>query len=246
MSDSSTNHLKTIAFFGGTVGCGLSALRHSLAAGHRCIVLCRTPAKLAALIPVESTPNLEIIEGNAHDINVVTKCLNKDDTTLVDLIISTIGSRPKGGLAPEDPQCCRKAAVVLIEAINNLKNTGHTGNPQIVAFSTTGLSKFGRDYPLLLFPVYGWLLKAAHEDKEIMENKFIESGIPFTIVRASLLKDGATDKAVRVGVEDPKTGRESLNIGYFIARDDAGKWVAENFVFREEKKYLNKIAMITT
>ncbi|KAJ6032234.1 hypothetical protein N7540_002966 [Penicillium herquei] len=243
---SASSNTKTVAFFGGTVGCGLSALKHTLAAGHQCIALCRNPAKLEALIPVESTPNLKIIQGNAHDIDAVTKCIKTDDNQLVDMIVSTIGSRPKGGLAPEDPKCCRIAASVMVEAITNLRNAGATGNPHIVAFSTTGLSKFGRDYPLPLFPIYGWLLKAAHEDKEIMENRFIESGQPFTIVRASLLKDGATEKTIRVGIEDPKTGRESTNIGYFISREDAGKWTAENLVFKEDPKYLNKIAMITT
>ncbi|KAJ5710896.1 hypothetical protein N7488_005052 [Penicillium malachiteum] len=245
---SASSNIKTVAFFGGTVGCGLSALKHTLAAGHQCIALCRTPAKLEALIPVESTPNLKIIQGNAHDIDAVTKCLQTDDsgTKIVDMIVSTIGSRPKSGLTPEDPQCCRKASAVMVAAIANLRNGGASGNPHIAAFSTTGLSKFGRDYPLLLFPIYGWLLKAAHEDKEIMENRFIESGLPFTIVRASLLTDGATEKKVRVGIEDPKTGRESLNIGYFISREDAGKWTAENLVFKEDPSYLNKIAMITT
>ncbi|KAJ5116334.1 hypothetical protein N7456_000682 [Penicillium angulare] len=243
-----SSNIKTVAFLGGTVGCGLSALRHTLAAGHQCIALCRTPSKLAALIPLESTPNLKIVEGNAHDITAVTKCLQADDKgdKMVDMVISTIGSRPKASLAPEDPECCRKGAAVLVEAIKNLRDGGATGNPHIVAFSTTGLSKFGRDYPLVLHPVYAWLLKAAHEDKALMEQRFIESGQPFTIVRASLLNDGATEKKVRVGVEDPKTGRESLNIGYFISREDAGKWTAENLVFKEDAKYLNKIAMITT
>ena len=243
-----SSNTKTVAFLGGTVGVGLSALKHTLAAGHECIALCRTPAKLAALIPLESTPNLKIVEGNAHDLSAVTKCIQANDSgeRLVDMIVSTIGSRPKGGIAPEDPQCCRKGAAVMVDAINNLRNNGATGNPHIVTFSTTGLSKFGRDYPWVLWPIYGWLLKAAHEDKELMEKRFMESGQPFTVVRASLLNDGATNKTVKVGIEDPKTGRESLNIGYFISREDAGKWTAENLVFKEEKKYLNKIVMITT
>ncbi|KAJ5930536.1 hypothetical protein N7466_006029 [Penicillium verhagenii] len=243
-----SSNTKTVAFLGGTVGVGLSALKHTLAAGHQCIALCRTPAKLAALIPLESTPNLKIVQGNAHDLSAVTKCIQADDKgeRLVDVIVSTIGSRPKGGISPEDPECCRKGAAIMVEAITNLRSSGATGNPHIVTFSTTGLSNFGRDYPWVFWPIYGWLLKAAHEDKELMENRFIESGQPFTVVRASLLTDGVTNKSVRVGVEDPKTGRESLEIGYFISREDAGKWTAENLVFKEEKKYLNKIVSITT
>jgi hypothetical protein len=64
-------------------------------------------------------------------------------------------------------------------------------------------------------------------------------------VRASLLTTGETTKEVRVGIEDPKTGRESEAIGYFISREDSGKWVAENLILKTEEKYVDKIAMIT-
>ena len=242
-----SSNTKTITFFGASTGVGLSTLTHTLAAGYQCIALCRTPSKLTNIFPPESTPNLKIIAGDAHDINVVTQCIQADGQgkRLVDVIISTIGSKPTATLSLEDPNCCRKGAAVLIDAINKLRREGATGNPHIVGFSTTGLSKFGRDYPLVLYPVYAWLLKVPHKDKELMESQFIKSGQPFTMVRASLLNNGATDKKVRVGVEDPETGRESTEIGYFISREDSGKWVADNLIINENKKYVNKIASIT-
>lgn len=55
---------KTVAFFGASTGIGLSALKHTLAAGHNCIALCRTPSKLSAIFP-PGVPNLKIVEGNA-------------------------------------------------------------------------------------------------------------------------------------------------------------------------------------
>lgn len=238
--------IKTIAFFGASTGVGLSALKHSLAAGHQCIALCRQPSKLEEIFPSGSTPNLEIIEGNAHDVNVVSKCLQTEDGKLVDIVCSTIGSRPLfHKLTVEDPECCRKGAATLLDALEHLEKNGTTGNPHIISFSTTGMSRFGRDVPYAMIPLYWLLLKVPHEDKRIMEDRFAESGRPFTIVRASLLVDGETSRAIRVGVEDPRAGRESNAIGYTISREDSGKWVAENLILRSDAEYLNKIVTIT-
>lgn len=237
---------KTIAFFGASTGVGLSALKHSLAAGHRCIALCRQPSKLEAVFPSASTPNLTIIGGNAHDVVAVSKCLQVEDGKLVDIVCSTIGSRPVlHKLTVEDPECCRKGAATLLDALDQLKKNGATGNPHIISFSTTGMSKFGRDVPYAMIPLYWLLLKVPHEDKRIMEDRFAESGRPFTVVRASMLVDGESSKDIRVGVEDPKTGRESNAIGYTISREDSGKWVADNLILRTDAGYLNKIVTIT-
>jgi nucleoside-diphosphate-sugar epimerase len=237
---------KTVTFIGASGGVGLSALKHTLAAGHQCIALCRTPSKLTSIFPPESTPNLKVIEGNAHDVQAVSKCLLTEDGKLVDLVLSTIGSRPNfRKMTIEDPECCRNGAAALLEALDNLQRDGATGSPHLITFSTTGISRFGRDYPLAVFPIYHWMLKVPHVDKRITEDRFSDSGRPFTIVRASLLTTGETTKEVRVGIEDPKTGRESEAIGYFISREDSGKWVAENLILKTEEKYVDKIAMIT-
>lgn len=89
------------------------------------------------------------------------------------------------------------------------------------------------------------MLKVPHEDKKAMEDRLVESGEAYTIIRASLLVDGETSKEVRVGIEDPKTGRESQAIGYTISREDTGKWVADNLVLRVDGRYVNKIVMVT-
>jgi hypothetical protein len=82
-----------------------------------------------------------------------------------------------------------------------------------------------------------------HEDKLIMEDDLISSGESFTIVRASLMvSEEETTKEVRVGIEDPKTGRESAAIGYTITKGDAGRWIAENLVLKKQEKYHKKIA----
>lgn len=235
---------KTVAFLGASTGVGLSALKHTLAAGHTCLALARTPSKFTALFPTEQYPNLQIIEGNAHDADAVAKCLKKDDSTFVDEIISTIGGKFVG-MSIDDPEVCRKGIATLLEALKQLRSGGIQGRPLVVVCSSTGLSHFGRDIPLAMVPLYHVLLKVPHKDKIVMEDRLTESDEDFTIVRASLLTNGESNTPIRVGVEDPKTGRESDAIGYTISREDAGRWMAENLIVKRDSKYRNKIATIT-
>ncbi|KAH7156724.1 hypothetical protein EDB81DRAFT_787759 [Dactylonectria macrodidyma] len=237
---------KTVVFLGASTGIGLSALKHTLAAGHRCIAICRTPSKLTDIISPESNSNLQVVQGNAHDVAVLVRSFKKEDGNLVDAIVSTIGAKPVlSKLSIDDPNVCGKGMVALLDALTQLRNGGATGKPLIVVASTTGMSRFGRDVPLAMIPLYHVLLKVPHEDKKIMEDKLAESGENFTVVRASLLVNGESTKQIRVGVEDPATGRESNAIGYTISREDAGKWVAENLLLKQDAKYLKKIATIT-
>ena len=237
---------KTVAFLGASTGVGLSALKHTLAKGHRCIALCRIPSKLTAIFPPERTPNLQVFQGNAHDTAAVSKCLVAENGKLVDEIISTIGGKfILSKLTIDDSQVCRKGMATLLEALAQLRSGGVTGKPHIVVCSTTGMSHFGRDVPYAMMPLYHILLKVPHEDKRVMEDRLVESGEGFTIIHASWLVDGETSNQIRVGVEDPKTGRESKAIGYTISREDAGKWIADNLVLHLDRKYVNKIVMIT-
>jgi hypothetical protein len=237
---------KTVAFFGASTGVGLSALKRTLAAGHQCIALCRAPSKLTAIFPTDTAPNLKIVQGNAHDVASVSQCLQGEDGKLVDAVVSTIGGRfvmSKMGI--DDPGVCRKGAATLLEALAELRRSGATGSPPAIAVSSTGLSRFGRDVPLAMVPLYHIMLKVPHEDKVSLEDRLVASQEAYTIVRASFLTDGESTKKIRVGIEDPKTGRDSKAIGYSISREDTGKWIAENLVLMRDAKYSNKITTIT-
>lgn len=236
---------KTIAFFGATTGVGLSALKHSLAAGHQCIALCRTPAKLTALFPAGSEPNLRVVEGNAHDEDAVARCLVAADGRLVDAVVTTIGAAMKG-LSFDDPHVCQKGMEALLAALGRLRrDQGTTGRPLVVACSTTGTSRFGRDYPLYMAPMYKLVIRTVVADKVAMEDALAASGERFTVVRPSLLVDGATATPVRVGIEDPKTGRETTAIGRSISREDSGKWVADNLLLQFNERYADKLVTLT-
>jgi nucleoside-diphosphate-sugar epimerase len=233
---------KTIAFLGASTGVGLSTLRSSLSAGHQCVALCRNPAKLSAV----QSPNLRVVEGNAHDIESVSKLVLASEGKFVDEIISTIGGKYIfSKLTLDDVNVCEMGMRTLLQAISNLRAQGVAGEPHIIMCSTTGMSKFGRDIPLLMVPMYHVLLKVPHEDKRKAEDLLVESGEAFTIVRASLLTDGESDTVIRTGIEDPKSGVEVLTLGYTISREDAGRWMAENLVHKVDPKHLNKTLTIT-
>jgi hypothetical protein len=210
---------KTIAFLGASAGVGLSVLKLNLAAGNQCIALCRQPSKLTSVFPQNTTPNLKIIEGNAKDINSVSQCLRRDGR-LVDEIIFTIGGKlnfPKFIL--DDPGVCRKGISIVLEAITQLRAGGIIGRPYIVACSTAGISDFGRDLPLVMIPLYYYVLKDPNEDKKAMEKRLENSTEEYTVVRMSALMGGETKRVIRVGLEDPKKGREEGVIGYTISRE---------------------------
>ncbi|KAI9757878.1 MAG: hypothetical protein M1815_005852 [Lichina confinis] len=90
--------------------------------------------------------------------------------------------------------------------------------PLMLVISTTGLSSQGRDVPLLMLPLYHWLLPVPHADKQKMEKLLVDATTSnpatspisgFVVVRPSLLTDGAMlglDK-VRVGWEVEADGR---------------------------------------
>ena len=237
---------KTVAFLGVSNGVGLAALQRTLTAGHHCTVLCRTPSKLTAIFPTETTPNLKIVPGNAHDVATVSQCLQAPDGQLVDVVVSTIGGAfILSRMTIDDPEVCRKGAATLLEALAQLRRSGLTGNPHIVACSGTGFSRFGRDVPLAVIPFYHFLLKVPHEDKIAMEDRIVESKELFTVVRIGWLTAGNSTAEIRIGIEDPKAGLESTAIGYTISREDAGKWIAENLVLKRQPRYNNKTAMIT-
>ncbi|KAI0387010.1 NAD(P)-binding protein [Hypomontagnella monticulosa] len=237
---------KTIAFFGASTGVGLSALKYSLTAGHRCIALCRDPSKLTNALARENTLNLQVLQGNAHDAVAVSRCIKASDSQLVDEIVFTIGGRAiPGKMTIDDPHVCEKGIATVIGAINGLRKEGVIGRPHIIVCSTTGLSKFGRDTPLVIVPVYALMLKVPGADKKVMEEKLANSGEDFTIIRASMLGDGESQKKIRVGIEDPQTGIESKAIGYSISREDAGRWIAQNLVQNMSPRYMNKTVTIT-
>lgn len=231
-----TMSTKTIAFLGATGGCGLSALRLAVAAGYICVVLCRTPAKMDVHFP-EKLPNLIVMQGDAHDTAAISKVLIKPSSpaTMVDAVNFSIGGNVRANLTMYDPDVCKKGMTTLLEAIAALRSNGVVGRPLIAVVSTTGISKHGRDFPLLFIPMYHIGLKAPHADKRAMEKSLYGSSERFVLVRPSLLqKSTESSKNIRVHIEG-ESGIERKEIGYFISREDVGQWMFENLLMKADQ-----------
>ena len=134
---------KAILFIGATGGCGLSALRRSLAAGHTCIALCRNPSRLTAHFSDGTPANLRIEQGNAHDVDALARCLllpppsahppdhpplsdpagaanAAGPSRLVDTVVFSIGAYPTlRGM--DDPHVCEKGAKALLAALRRCR-----------------------------------------------------------------------------------------------------------------------------
>uniref|UniRef100_L2FH28 Fungal specific transcription factor domain-containing protein n=1 Tax=Colletotrichum fructicola (strain Nara gc5) TaxID=1213859 RepID=L2FH28_COLFN len=220
--------IKTVAFFGASGGCGLAALKHSLAEGYICIALCRNPSKLTSLLPASSHPNLVVKQGNAHNVDDVAACLVNPTNphALVDAVSFSIGSPlDVCKMTVEDPDVCKNGIAAVLRALE------------------TG---FARDVPVLQVPMYHILLRAPHADKKVMEERLAGSGEAWTAVRPAFLSDGAAPgRTVRVGVEDPRTGVESKAVGYGISREDVGRWIFENILRDGGMEVVGKAVSIT-
>ncbi|KAK3296502.1 uncharacterized protein B0H64DRAFT_171335 [Chaetomium fimeti] len=264
------NAKKTILFLGATGGVALSALRRSLAAGHTCIALCRTPANLTAQLDHTTWSNLHIIQGDAHDASTLHACLRtpatedgKEGGRVVDTIVSSLGAKPTWkGIS--DAHVCEKGMVALLEALRRRRAEDGDGDgdgdaargkkvvvPRLVAVTSTGISDVARDVPLPLMMLYRALLHTPHADKKAMEGLAVAAGkageVEWTFVRGSLYTNGPeTEGLVRVGVEDPVKGVvEKEAMGYTISREDVGKWVFEECLEGDGRQWVGKAAILT-
>lgn len=238
--------------------------------------------------------NLTIVEGNAKDRQAVSKALvitDKDGRSeLVDIILSGVGGVPvftPNPLRPtlDDPTICQDATRTILAALNDhISHTRHNNDqsspsstnvteakakkPLLIVVSTTGISPQGRDLPLLMIPLYHWMLPVPHADKREMEKLLIAalsdpttspiSG--FVCIRPSLLTDGkmlGLDQ-IRAGWEVETEAKGSTDksqmpgkpaVGYTISRADVGNWIYRRLVAGEkdrvETDWVGKMVSLT-
>lgn len=167
---------------------------------------------------------------------------------MVDAISFSIGGRPDmRTMKLPDPEVCQKGMKAVLQALEGLRTEGVQGKPLISVVSTTGLTD-KRDFPLLFYPLYHWLLATPHADKRAMEEILAKSPERYVIIRPSLLVDNDNKESkVRVGVEDIKTGEvEEKEVGYTISRGAIGRWMFFKVLDRSgEKGYEGKAVSLT-
>ena len=195
---------------------------------------------------------LIITTGDVNDIEPVKETLLCNGG-LVNYIVCGVGGKPsfENPLRPtlDNPTICQDAMRTILAACRTLTANKTISKPSMVVVSTTGISDLVRDVPLVMLPLYHWMLKAPHEDKRVMERLIREEiekqaderGIQnCSVIRPSLLTDGEGD-----GLENVQVGfEESPVVGYTISRKQVGRWIFENLVCKDSK-YVGKVVSIT-
>ncbi|KAL8701334.1 MAG: hypothetical protein Q9224_000550 [Gallowayella concinna] len=260
-----------VAFFGATGGSTLACLALALRAGYTCSALSRSSSRLQTLLLERNVSQsiidtqLTITQGDIRDTESVARVLtprSKSDTSTttrtLQLIISGIGRPPIFSPNPlnptfDDPTVCQDAISTILAALRTLPAS--SPKPVLAALSTTGISSRARDIPILMIPLYHWLLAVPHKDKLKME-ALLQAEVTkpsqervikdFVVVRPSLLTDGArlgTNK-IRVGEEVGKIATPA--VGYTISREDVGGWMFDQLLDGHGRnKYEGKMVSIT-
>lgn len=144
----------------------------------------------------------------------------------------------------QDPTLIGDSASLVLRALHELKDEGALSRaPLFVPISSTGIS-VQRDLPLIMRPLYDWLLPEAIADTKDMEtvvSKDVLGGKSalggYVFVRAPLLtgNPGKGLEKVRVGwVRHDSDGQGEKGpgpaVGYTISRADLAEWIFEEVI----------------
>jgi len=158
----------------------------------------------------------------------------------VDFVLFSLGGRPtfKNPIAPklQPPAICTRTTAIFLPIFTSFFPNLAT-QPRLVVISSNGLGAQGHaDLPLTLKPLYGWLLKEPHADKEEMERQVnTAAGITHVdfnptgedkgtlgnvvIVRPALLTNGEAK-----GLQTVNSGKRLFG-AYTISRKDVGNFI---------------------
>lgn len=237
---------------GATQGCGLETLLNLTAAGHICYVLCRNPEAFNATLRNRNVDpdTLQPEAGGMKLINPVrgdafqeadVRALFTTAGDGVDFVLFSLGGRPsfKNPFAPKlmPPAICSRTIAIFLPVFTSIF-PNPSNQPRLVVISSSGLGAQGHsDLPMLLKPLYGWLLKDPHADKGEMERLVhAAAGIQHddfnptgenqgslgnvVIIRPALLTDG-----VAKGTGALKKG-DRVPGAWTISRKDVGLFIA--------------------
>ncbi|KAG9237411.1 hypothetical protein BJ875DRAFT_481338 [Amylocarpus encephaloides] len=249
---------RTVAMFGSTGGTGIAALKHALANGSHVNALVRTPAKLSDLL-AEYPNTLHLTQADMSSLPDIKRTLIDPLTkNAVPFIISSLGMNAvQSGIKLKfegSHTLCYDGALAIVNALQELQNEGLVPfQPRIVLLSTTGISKMGRDVPVVMLPMYNWMLQIPHEDKEKMESLMIYGAgrdRRWVMIRPSFLVENPAKglAAIRSSCEVPglsKKEQEPVAMGYAISKEDVGQWIVERLVKEDGVKFDNKMVSLT-
>ena len=176
-----------LAIFGGTGGTGLELTRQALERGHQVRVLVRNPRRMPLV-----NQNMRVVLGNVLDHESVTK------TVLgADAVLSCLGQR----------NLLRNTRVVSVGTRLIMDVMKEHGLRRLVVESAFGA---GESLALATWVeglLFATLLWAPYQDKNVMEPEVKASGLEWTILRPTLLTNGARTGRYTVSAARPATAR---------------------------------------
>lgn len=163
------NDIKVLSV-GGSRNIGYYSSLRLLNLGATVTFLLRSPSVFnddAAIQRYVSSGKARLVKGNAlvrEDVERAwTEAAKGDDDRPVDFLVFTVGGTPRFSIS--------KGFVIsppnlVTQALLNCLETLPTPAPKIIVISSTGLTRVSHNnLPLLLKPLYGYLLRVPHKDK---------------------------------------------------------------------------------
>jgi putative NADH-flavin reductase len=181
-----------LAVFGATGPTGQEIVREALRRGHEVIAAVRRPDALAA------TAGLVVVKADVTDPQ--SSLLPAVEG--VDAVLSALGARDRG-----------PTAVYSLGARRIVEAMQAAGGRRFVCISSEGL-EIPAGTPLLQSlvtrHVVQRLYKNAYADMRLMEAFLESSSIDWTVVRAPMLRNGASNGSYRVALDKPLPGGGAL------------------------------------
>ncbi|KAJ3279312.1 hypothetical protein HK104_001576 [Borealophlyctis nickersoniae] len=165
--------------FGASRGCGLESALQLVKNGHEVTLMVRRAQemeeneRIKALEP-EAKARVHLVQGDAFNKEDVKRVFDLFSGDL-GLILFSLGGRPsfQNPFAPKlvPPAICSRTISIFLPALRDYIQAHPTSpQPRFILISSNGLGKIGHsELPMALKPLYGWLLKEPHADKEVME-----------------------------------------------------------------------------
>lgn len=158
-----------IAIFGATGKTGLELVKRALDRGHTVTVFVRDPARLQDRRGV-----LKVFSGDVHDAASVEQCVKDQDA-----VICALGSK----------DLFKNSKIRTNGTINIIRAMKKWGVPRLVVMSAMGVGDSWSSLSLINKLFFAILMPAAREDHESQEAEVKASGLDWTIIRPSGLKD---------------------------------------------------------
>ena len=167
-----------VVVFGASGRTGRLVVKESLEKGHHVLASVRSPAKLDF-----SHPQLEVVQGDVRSATDVDRVVQRSDA-----VVSVLGQARNS-----PPDICSVGVTNIVDSMKK-----HSIS-RLICLSDYGN---GETRTRGLYARFLWLTIRAHlEDKEKMEETVKSSGLDWTIVRPTILTDGAKTGSYKVGPE---------------------------------------------